>query len=196
MHSEKFYDIITSLVSEGSRVLDLGCGDGSLMQILKEKKNVRATGVEISEKCVRDSISRGLSVIHANIDDGLEDFQDQSYDYVILSMTLQALHNPQKALQDAVRVGKHVVITFPNFGCWSVRWSLMLSGRMPKTKALPYEWYNTPNIHLLTIKDFNIFCEENSFRITTSLYRGKFGFLTQWFPNLFADNAIYAISAK
>lgn len=148
------YRIIGEFVAANSHVLDLGCGKGDLLSWLVEHKRAEARGVEISASAVRACVARGLSVYQGDIDQGLVDFPDDCFDYVILSQTLQETQNPLEVMQEMARVGKRVIVAFPNFGHWRVRLSLLTGGRAPKAKHLPYEWYDTPNIHVLTLLDF------------------------------------------
>ena len=148
------YAIISELVEPGSKVLDLGCGDGELLAWLAANKNVTARGVEISPARVQRCIAQGLSVYQGDIDTGLADYPDQCFDFVIHSQTLQETHRPLNVLREMLRVGRRVIVAFPNFGHWSMRLSMLLTGRAPKTKLFPYEWYDSPNIHFLTVEDF------------------------------------------
>lgn len=151
-------EIIASLVNEEARVLDLGCGDGLLLQYLFHSKQVQGFGVEISHEGVHACIARGLPVYHGDIDQGLSDHQDNAFDYVILSQTLQAVRRPEFVLREMLRVGKKLIVSFPNFGYWRVRANLLFQGRMPRTQLLPHAWYNTPNAHLCTLLDFEDLC--------------------------------------
>lgn len=191
------YNVIARLVPEGKDVLDLGCGDGFLLEKLQNEKNVKGKGIEISEVGVKQCIRRGLTVLQGDIDDGLTDYPDKSFDIVILNQTLQVVKKPDLVLFEMLRVGEKGIVGLPNFGYWKLRASLLLKGRMPKTKVLPYEWYNTPNIHLCTIKDFNAFCQENGIKIEKRIFlsseRGGRIFRGSA-PNLFAENAIFIIS--
>jgi methionine biosynthesis protein MetW len=191
------YNVIARLVPEGKGVLDLGCGDGFLLEKLQNEKNVKGKGIEISEVGVKQCIRRGLTVLQGDIDDGLTDYPDKSFDIVILNQTLQVVKKPDLVLFEMLRVGQKGIVGLPNFGYWKLRVSLLLKGRMPKTKVLPYEWYNTPNIHLCTIKDFNAFCKENGIKIEKRIFlsteRGGRIFRGSA-PNLFAENAIFIIS--
>jgi len=159
------YDDIVSLVDAGASVLDLGCGDGELLLRLITEKNVRGRGVEIEEDLIRQCISKGLSVFQGNLDEGLRDYGTATYDYVILNQTLQVIRNPVLLLKEMLRVGQRVIISFPNFAYWSNRLQLAIAGRMPVTRSLPYQWYDTPNIHLFTRKDFISLCNSLNVRI-------------------------------
>jgi len=192
------YSLILNIVEEKSRILDLGCGDGYLLKLLKDRKRVKGSGIEISQENVVKCIEKGLSVIQGNIDEGLKQFQDKSYDYVILNQTLQSTQNPEFVLDEMLRVGKKCIVSFPNFAYWKIRLELLFKGKMPKSKLLPFEWYNTPNIHLLTIKDFFEFSKNHNFKILNKIYTTKAnikkGFQYNILSNLFAQEAIFVIS--
>ncbi len=191
------HDIILDLVPSGAKVLDLGCGDGALLAKLVRAKDVRGCGIEISGEGVRACIEKGLAVMQGNIDLGLSDWPDQSFDFVILNQTLQALMKPEAVIAEMLRVGKKAVMGFPNFAYWKMRLYLLLTGRMPKTKFLPYEWYDTPNIHFCSIKDFDAYCDGHGLcverRIYLSIDRGG-RVLQGVLPNLFAETAVYLLS--
>ena len=159
---KKEFKVIASLLPDNIRVLDVGCGDGSLMDLLIKEKNIKARGLEINEENVKKCISKGLSVIEGNAETELHQFPDQSFDFVVLSQTLQAFYSPENVLKDLLRIGKSVIVSIPNFGYWKVRTSLLVFGSMPVTKTLPDTWYNTPNLHLCTIKDLFKFCLEKN----------------------------------
>jgi methionine biosynthesis protein MetW len=184
--------VVAGLVSPGARVLDLGCGDGTLLKLLVDEKGVFARGVEISDEGVLQCVSRGLAVDHADLDQGLGDYPDDSFDYVILSQTLQTVRKPDLVLKEMLRVGRTGIVSFPNFGYWRVRAALLLTGRMPKTDYLPYEWYDTPNIHLLTVKDFRVHCAEQGIRIRRALFLGAMGRVTA-LANVRAKTAIFEV---
>jgi methionine biosynthesis protein MetW len=159
------FKIISNLIPNQARILDVGCGDGSLMQSLIQEKNIDARGIELEEENVKKCISKGLSVIEGNAENELGQFPDKSFDFVILSQTLQAFYNPENVLDHLLRIGKYVIVSIPNFGYWKVRTSLLFFGRMPVTKSLPNTWYNTPNLHMCTIKDFYEFCGNKNIKI-------------------------------
>ena len=159
---KKEFKVIASLLPNNKRVLDVGCGDGSLMDLLIKEKNIKARGLEINEENVKKCISKGLSVIEGNAETELHQFPDQSFDFAVLSQTLQAFYSPENVLKDLLRIGKSVIVSIPNFGYWKVRTSLLAFGSMPITKTLPDTWYNTPNLHLCTIKDLFKFCLEKN----------------------------------
>ena len=163
------YKIISDIIEENSRVLDVGCDDGILMEFLKQNKNVDIRGIEISKEKVQTCISKGLTVIEGNAEFDLKQFPNKSFDYVVLGQTLQAFINPEVVIKELLRVGKKAIVTIPNFGHWKVRLNLLIKGTMPMTKTLPNEWYNTPNIHMCTIKDFFRFSEIINFKIFKSL---------------------------
>ncbi len=163
------YKIITNIIDKNSRVLDVGCNDGTLMEFLKKNKNVDIRGIEISKKKVQICISKGLTVIEGNAEFDLKQFPNNSFDYVVLGQTLQAFINPEVVIRELLRVGKKAIVTIPNFGHWKVRLNLLTKGTMPVTKTLPNEWYNTPNIHMCTIKDFFRFSKTINFKIFKSL---------------------------
>ena len=192
------YDIITNLVKENSMVLDLGSGDGTLLKLLKAKKNVKGNGIEINQNSVILSIQNGVSTIQGNIDEGLKQFNNQEYDYAILNSTLQSTEKPDFVIKEMLRVGKKVVISFPNFGYWKLRFYLLFKGKMPKTKRLPFEWYDTPNIHLLTINDFFEFAKKNNIKIIKSIYstNGKIknNLFIKIFTSFFAEEAIFVLT--
>jgi methionine biosynthesis protein MetW len=162
---KKEFKVIADLLSNDTRVLDVGCGDGSLMNLLVKEKNIEVRGLELEKKNVQECIYKGLPVIQGNAETELYQFPDQSFDYVVLSQTLQAFYNPDKVLKELLRIGKSVIVSIPNFGYWKVRASLLFFGKMPITKTLPNSWYNTPNLHMCTIKDLFNYCEEQNIKI-------------------------------
>ncbi len=158
IESRPDFAAIAAWIPQGSSVLDLGCGDGSLLRYLRETQNVRGYGVEISDKKIATCIANGVNVIQNDLDSGLADFEDQSFDFVILSQTLQATRHTEALMNEIVRVGREGIISFPNFGYWKNRLQIM-QGHMPVSKILPYEWYDTPNVHLCTLNDFELLCK-------------------------------------
>ena len=166
---KKEFQIIAELIENNTRVLDVGCGDGTLMKYLKDEKNVDTRGLEISKNNVQNCISKGLSVIEGNAEKDLHQFPNLSFDYVVLSQTLQAFYNPEKVIDDLLRVANKAIVTIPNFGHWKVRIHLLLKGTMPITKTLPNEWYSTPNLHMCTIKDFFNFCSKKKIELYKSI---------------------------
>ncbi|MDA7564903.1 methionine biosynthesis protein MetW [Candidatus Pelagibacter sp.] len=163
------FKIISDLIEKNTRVLDVGCGDGILMEYLKYNKEIDIRGIEISKDNVQKCLSKGLTVIEGDAEKDLLQFPDSSFDFVILSQTLQAFLNPEIVIKELLRVGKKAIVTIPNFGFWKVRLHLLIKGTMPITKNLPEEWYNTPNLHMCTIKDFYNFCENRRIKLDNSL---------------------------
>lgn len=188
------YDMIVDLVDEGARVLDIGCGDGELLHRLIAQKNVKAMGLELAQGNIVTCVRRGISVVQADIDKGFDALPDQSYDYVILSMTLQAIKKPELVISEMLRVGKRCVVSFPNFGFWKVRAKTAMLGRAPVTRNLPYAWYVSPNRHVLSIKDFREFCSNRNIRIVREIALP--GVAARFWPNLLADEAVFVIAAK
>jgi methionine biosynthesis protein MetW len=163
------FEIIANLIEKNTRVLDIGCGDGTLMEYLKNNKKIDIRGIEISKNNAQKCVGKGLAVIEGNAEKDLSQFPDSSFDFVILSQTLQAFLNPEKVIKELLRIGKKAVVTVPNFGFWKVRLHLLIKGTMPVTKNLPDEWHNTPNIHMCTIKDFYNFCSNRKINLDKSL---------------------------
>jgi methionine biosynthesis protein MetW len=192
------YDRIAPLISEGSRVLDLGCGHGELLERLTRERHIHGMGVEIDEDAVIECIHKGLSVFQGDLDEGLSDYGDASYDYVILNHTLQVIRRPDFVVEEMLRVGKKAIVSFPNFGHWKVRWQLLVQGNMPHTDKLPFYWFNTPNIHLLTIRDFVDFCRARSIKVLNELdLAGSYPAgtrLIHWGANWRADEGLFVIS--
>ena len=162
---KKEFKVIAELLPNNTRVLDVGCGDGSLMNLLRKNKDIEVRGLELEKKNVQECIYKGLPVIQGNAETELYQFPDQSFDYVILSQTLQAFYNPDKVLKELLRIGKSVIVSIPNFGYWRVRTSLLFFGKMPITETLPHSWYNTPNLHMCTIKDLFNYCDKKNINI-------------------------------
>ena len=190
---------IAGLVTPGTRVLDIGCGDGQLLKLLEATRNVDGRGVEISQKGVNECVARGLSVIQGDADSDLVDYPDKAFDFVILSQTLQATHRPRLVVDQMLRIGRKAIVSFPNFGHWRVRAALGFTGRMPVTRSLPYSWYDTPNIHFCTIRDFVNLCREVDATIETSMVLNRVGERIPfnaplWFWNLFGQQAVFLLS--
>jgi len=186
-------EIISSWVLPGSSVLDLGCGDGELLTRLIREKRVRAQGIELSEQAIHQCVAGGLSVFQEDIDTGLAEFADESFDYVILNQTFQQVKKPDFVLQEALRVGKKSIVGFPNFVHFRARFQIFFRGRVPVTPSLPFEWYDTPNLHFLSIADFRKYCEKRRMRIEQAKYvegDRKVRFL----PNLFAEIGLFLLS--
>jgi methionine biosynthesis protein MetW len=192
---------LASLVEPGSRVLDVGCGDGSLLRLLTEKRGVDGRGIELSQSGVNLCVAKGLSVIQGDADTDLVYYPDGSFDYVILSQTLQAMRQPRVVLEHMLRIGKRAIVSFPNFGHWKIRLQLLASGRMPVTKNLAYSWYETPNIHFCTINDFIDLAEEMDATIEQASALDRFGrpvelTLPRALWNLFGEQAVFVLSGR
>ena len=189
------YKIITSIIPPGSRVLDLGCGDGELIAWLMENKGVDARGVELLPDLVQSAIARGASVYQGDIETSLKDYPDQAFDYVILSQTLQQTRHPLRVLRNMLRVGKRAIIAFPNFGHYSVRLAHLFSGRAPRNRLFPYEWYDSPNIHFLTVDDFEMLCAKENWPIERTIFLASQREIKS-FPNLMAEVAVFVITSR
>jgi len=192
------FEVIADLIEKNTRVLDVGCADGTLMKFLKDNKNIDIRGLEISKNKVQECIAKGLTVIEGNAEKDLKQFPEKSFDYVVLSQTLQAFLNPEVVINELLRVGKKAIVTIPNFGYWKVRLHLLTKGTMPITKTLPDEWYNTPNLHMCTIKDFVYFVKSRNFKIFKSLALNNQNIsiinnTNLGIKNLFADLGIFLI---
>jgi len=187
------HGIITGWVSEGASVLELGCGGGELLQMLSRQKGASVSGIEIDENYIFSCVARGLSVAHQDIDDGLSEYADRAFDFVIINQCLQELRKPHVALSEAARVGHKVIVGFPNFAHYSARVQLALQGRAPVTPALPYQWYDTPNLHFLSVRDFVLYCRKNRLSIERRAFLHKKGVVWCW-PNLLAGSALFQIS--
>jgi methionine biosynthesis protein MetW len=184
---------LAEIVEPGSRVLDLGCGGGELLAWLRENKRVDARGVEISGEKVQKAIARGVSVYQGDIDQGLADYPDAAFDFVILSQTLQEMRYPLRVLTRMLRVGRRAIVSFPNFGHWSVRVAHLFSGRAPRTELFPYDWYDSPNLHFLTVEDFILLCRQQRWAIERQVFlRGDKEI--RLFRNLFTEVAVFSIS--
>ncbi len=184
---------ILGMVKEGASVLDLGCGEGDLLYLLEKEKKVRGQGIEFSEQAIYSCVEKGLSVHHGDIDSGLSEYADGSFDYVILNESLQQVWKPSIVLDEALRVGRKAIVGFPNFAYYPVRLQVFFGGITPVTPSLPYMWYNTPNVHFISIKDFREYCEKRDFSVLESLFIRK-DKAVRILPNLFADTAIFMIT--
>jgi len=197
----KDWKLIESLIQEKSKVLDIGCGEGELIKQLDKNLNADTRGIEIDPELARKAISVGLNVVQGNAEDDLNQYSNQSFDYVILSQTLQAMKKPKDVLIDLLRIGSKAIVSFPNFGHWKIRFQLMIKGKMPITKDLPFSWYETPNIHFFTIKDFQELCNDSNILIEKSIgltSRGKqFNIYENTFGvNFYTSEAIFLLSYK
>jgi methionine biosynthesis protein MetW len=187
------YNIIYSIIEPGSRVLDLGCGEGDLLYPLVRDKQIRAQGIELNDKAIQECVKKGLSVFQDDIENSLREFPDNSFDYVILNQSMQEVRKVDCVIQDALRIGNKVIIGFPNFAYFRSRIMLFFQGRSPITGSLPYLWFDTPNVRFLSITDFKNFCAEKKIRIIGDHYLGKKKIVHLW-PNLLAMNAIFIIT--
>lgn len=190
--------LISDMIEPGSRVLDVGCGDGSLLKLLAETRDVDARGVEISQEGVNQCVAQGLSVVQGDAHKDLADYPDKAFDFVVLSQTIQAMHRPLEILDQLLRIGQNAIVSFPNFGYWRLRLDLLFYGRMPISDHLPYAWYDTPNIHFCTIRDFMDMCRELRVVIDRRLVIDARGRplkpnTSTWFANLFGEQAIFLL---
>lgn len=187
------YRLIASLVEPNARVLDLGCGDGALLSLLKKEKGCRGTGIEINEQEIYQAMEHGVSVVHGDVDGSLEDYSDNRFDYVILNESLQEILYPERVIMESLRVGKKVIVGIPNFCHTSSRVQMFFFGKAPVTKWLPYQWYNTPNLRFLSIRDFYDFCEDRGIKIEKSRFI-RMGKEIKFWPNLLAHTGIFVLS--
>jgi methionine biosynthesis protein MetW len=191
------YELIESLIEPDSTVLDVGCGDGQLLTNLVRDKKIKGKGIELDQELVLDCVCRGLPVIQQDIEEGLDYYTDKSFDYIILSQTVQTLKNPEKVFKELLRVGRKVIVSFPNFAHWRCRLQMLLNGRAPVTGQLPFDWYNSPNIHFLSLKDFERFCKKLGVKvekkIPLKLTQSK---TVKFRPNFFAEQSIYVTSKE
>ncbi|WP_372863753.1 methionine biosynthesis protein MetW [Spongiibacter sp.] len=189
--------LIQPWISPGARVLDLGCGDGTLLKMLADQQQVDGLGLEIDPDNITEALSKGVNVIEHDLNTGLNNFRDDSFDVVVMTLALQTLRYPHLVIDEMLRVGRQCIVTFPNFGHWRSRWHLSAGGRMPVSKFLPYTWYDTPNIHFCTVRDFEALCRDKQIRILNSCVvsgDNTQGGLAQRFPNLLGVTAVYHIS--
>jgi methionine biosynthesis protein MetW len=185
--------VIVNMIPEASSVLDLGCGDGKLLYLLVQNRHVKGYGVEVDENAIYECVSRGLSVSHQDIDAGLSEYGDKSFDYVILNQSLQQVRNLESVLEEATRVGRKVIIGFPNFAYYTSRLQMIFKGKAPVTLSLPYMWYDTPNLHFLSISDFYDYCSKKKLKIEKTVFMNK-NRIVKLFPNLFAQVGIFLVS--
>lgn len=191
------HSIIYDWIAPESRVLDLGCGDGTLLKMLADQKGVRGYGLEISAAGIQACVEKGVNVVEQNLDEGLGNFDDDSFDTVIMSQTIQTMNYPDKVVKEMLRVGREGIVAFPNFGHWKARLYLALRGRMPVSDLMPYEWYNTPNIHFCTFRDFEALCEEMNLKVLERKVVAEQSFgrrLREVNPNLFGETGIFRVS--
>ena len=191
--------VIAGLIEEKSRVLDLGCGRGDLLEFLQREKRIEGYGVEIDEAKVIEAISRGLSVLQGDINEETRDYADNTFDYVILSQTLQQVYRPEEVIKEMVRIGKRGIVSFPCFNHYGIKLQLLLTSKAPVSEELPYEWYNTPNIRVITLKDFRIFCAKYKIKILKELaisshYKASTGKVVRFLPDQFARYGIFLLS--
>jgi len=193
--------VVAQMIDFNAKVLDVGCGDGELLRLLTETRNVDGRGIELSREGVNESVAKGLAVIQGDADTDLADYPDDAFDFVVLSQTLQATRRPRQVLEHMLRIGRYAVVSFPNFGHWRIRLQLMFGGHMPRTDNLPVSWYDTPNIHFCTIKDFRHLCGEVGAKMEKAVALNAWGKPLRlnapwWFWNLFGEQAVFLLSRK
>ena len=191
------FEIILDWIQSDSRVLDMGCGDGALLDILQKQRSVKAYGLEIDPANIARCVASGVNVIQQDLNKGVDNFDDGAFDTVVMTQALQAVRRPDRLLDEMLRVGRETIITFPNFGYWPIRAYLMTRGRMPVSKTLPYTWYNSPNIHLCTFRDFESLCRRKQIKIinrTVVDHKHRVGIGSRLFPNLLGEVAIYRVT--
>ena len=191
--------VVADMVARGAKVLDIGCGDGELLRLLAETRNVDGRGIELSREGVNEGVAKGLAVIQGDADTDLSDYPNDAFDYVILSQTLQATRQPRVVLEHMLRIGRRAIVSFPNFGHWKIRLQILFGGHMPRTDNLPYAWWDSPNIHFCTIKDFRELCEVVGAKLDRSVALNAWGApirlkVPWWFWNLFGEQAVFLLS--
>lgn len=192
-HLRLDYRVIYQIIEPGAKILDLGCGSGDLLFLLAKEKNAKVQGIELDDQAIYECVRKGLSVFHGDIDSGLTEYPDQSFDYVILNQSLQQAKKVDFVIQEALRVGNKVIVGFPNFAYYKARFVLGLKGKAPITPSLPYHWYDTPNLKFLSISDFRNYCKAKKINISDAFYLGQSSPVKFW-PNFFALNAIFVLT--